>query len=352
MSPLRTRSMKVLREIFGQIPRKGEASLFTITNSNGISLKVTDYGCTIQSILVPDRNGKPGDVVLGFDSLDGYLRDHPYIGTIVGRYANRIANASFVLNGTLYRLAQNHGRNHLHGGIVGFDKVLWEASEFVDGKRAGVTLKYVSHDGEESYPGFLRVSLTYTLNDVNEICLDYLATTDKSTHLNLTNHAYFNLNGAVDKIYDHELMIPAATYVVTDQDLIPTGEIAPVEGSPLDFRIPKLIGRDIDELEDGYDLCYVLEGDGKEPILAARVVHPESGRCLETYTTEPGIQFYSSNFLADLKGKGGIPYRKHLALCLEAQHFPDTPNQPHFPSTLLHPGETYSQRTIYKFSTV
>jgi aldose 1-epimerase len=344
--------MKVIREVFGQIPGAGNASLFTITNSQGMTVKLTDYGCTIQSILVPDREGRPGDVVLGFDSLDGYLQEHPYIGTIVGRYANRIANASFVLEGMMYKLAQNHGRNHLHGGIVGFDKVLWEASEFADQKGAGITLKYVSHDREEGYPGYLRVSLTYTLNDENELCLDYLATTDKSTHLNLTNHAYFNLNGAVEKIYDHELMIPASKYVVTDEDLIPSGEIISVEGTPLDFRTPKLIGRDIGEVEDGYDLCYVLEGDGSEPVLAARVVHPESGRCMETFTTEPGIQFYSSNFLSGLKGKGGILYRKHLALCLEAQHFPDSPNQPHFPTTLLHPGETYTQRTIYKFSTV
>jgi aldose 1-epimerase len=344
--------MKVVREIFGQIPGTGDANLFTITNSNGITLKVTDYGCTIQSILVPDRKDIPGEVVLGFDSLEGYLQAHPYIGTIVGRYANRIANASFILEGAMYKLAQNHGRNHLHGGIRGFDKVLWEASEFADQKGAGVTLKYVSHDGEEGYPGFLRVSLTYTLNDENELCLDYQATTDKSTHLNLTNHAYFNLNNPKTKIYDHELMVPAATYVVTDQDLIPTGEIASVEGGPLDFRTPKLIGRDIDALEDGYDLCYVLDGDGKEPVLAARVVHPESGRCMEVFTTEPGIQFYSSNFLSGLRGKGGILYRKHLALCLEAQHYPDSPNQPHFPSTVLHPRETYTQRTVYKFSTV
>ncbi len=342
--------MKVIREVFGQIPGKGDAILYTITNSNGISLKITDYGCTIQSILVPDKNGKPGDVVLGFDSLEGYLRNHPYIGTIVGRYANRISNASFILGGVQYKLAQNHGRNHLHGGKVGYDKVLWEATEFADKNGVGITMKYVSHDKEEGYPGYLRLSVTYTLNEDNEVCLDYEATTDKTTHLNLTNHSYFNLNGAVAKIYDHELWIPATRYVVTDQDLIPTGEIGSVEGSPLDFRSPKLIGKDIGDLEDGYDLCYVLERDEGEAVLAARVVHPESGRCLETFTTEPGIQLYTSNFLADIKGKSGIPYRKHLALCLEAQHFPDTPNQPDFPSTLLRPGETYKQRTIYKFT--
>jgi aldose 1-epimerase len=342
--------MKVVRENFGQIPGIGDANLYTVTNSNGITLKITDYGCAIQSILVPDKNGKPGDVVLGFDTLGGYLRDHPHIGTIVGRYAGRISDASFILNGNQYRLAKNHGRNHIHGGTVGFGKVLWQASEFADKKGAGITLKYVSHDMEEGYPGFLRLSLTYTLDDDNQVCLDYQATTDKATHINLTNHSYFNLNGAVAEVYDHELWIPSSRYVITDQDLIPTGEIGSVEGSPIDFRSPKLIGKDIHKVDGGFDLCYVLEGDGKEPLLAARVVHPASGRCMETFTTEPGIQFYSSNFLGDIRGKGGTPYRKHLALCLEAQHFPDTPNQPDFPSTILRPGETYKQRTIYKFS--
>ncbi len=342
--------MKVVREIFGHIPGIGDASLFTISNSNGITLRITDYGGTIQSLLVPDRKGNPGDVVLGFDKLDGYLQDHPYIGTLVGRYANRIANARFVIDGTEYRLVQNHGMNHLHGGTIGFDKVLWKASEFAAKNGAGVSLKYESHDMEEGYPGFLRVSVTYTLDDENQVCLDYQATTDKPTHLNLTNHAYFNLNDAVSAVYDHELWIPSSRYVVTDKDLIPTGEIGSAEGGPLDFRSPKPIGKDIHELKDGYDHCYVLDGDGKEPVLAARVIHPDSGRCMETFTTEPGIQLYTSNFLADLTGKGGIPYLKHLALCLETQHFPDSPNQPDFPSTLLRPGEIYKQRTIYKFT--
>ena len=342
--------MKVIREVFGQIPGKGDANLYTVTNSNGVTLKITDYGATIQSILVPDKNGTPGDVVLGFDNLEGYLKNHPYIGTIVGRYAGRISDASFILAGTQYRLAKNHGRNHIHGGKVGFDKVLWQASEFADKKGAGITLEYISHDLEEGYPGFLRVSVTYTLDDDNQVCIDYQATTDKPTHINLTNHSYFNLNGAEARVYDHELWIPASRYVVTDQDLIPTGEIGSVEGGPLDFRSPKLIGKDINEIEGGFDLCYILEGDATEPVLAARVKHPENGRCMETFTTEPGLQFYSSNFLADIRGKKGTPYRKHLALCLEAQHFPDSPNQPDFPSTVLRPGETYRQRTIYKFT--
>ncbi len=346
------KSMKVIREIFGNLPGKADASLYTITNSNDVTLKVSDYGGIIQSILVPDKNGKPGDVVLGFDNLEGYLQDQPYIGTLVGRYAGRIAKGSFVLDGTEYNLARNHGQNHIHGGIVGFDKVLWQASEFANKKGAGVTLKYISHDMEEGYPGFLRVSVSYTLDDENQVCLDYQASTDKATHLNLTNHAYFNLNGAAAEIYDHELMIASSAYVVTDHDLIPTGEIGSVEGSPLDFRVPKLIGKDIHEVEGGFDHCYVLEGDGKEPLLAARVVHQESGRVMETYTTEPGVQFYSSNFLAGITGRGGIPYRKHLALCLETQHYPNSPNIPGFPLTILRPGKTYNQRTIYKFTTL
>jgi aldose 1-epimerase len=344
--------MKVVREVFGHIPGKGEANLYSITNSNGLTLKLSDYGCTILSILVPDRHGQTDDVVLGFEGLEGYLQDHPYIGTIIGRYANRISNASFELDGMLYQLARNHGQHHLHGGVVGFDKVLWEASAFADQKGAGIRLQHESHDLEEGYPGSPRVEVTYTLDDENQVCIDYQATTDKATHLNLTNHAYFNLNGASAEIYDHELWIPAARYVVTDRELIPTGEIGSVEGSPLDFRVPKQIGKDIREVEGGYDLCYVLEGDGKEPVPAAKVVHHETGRCMEAFTTEPGIQLYTSNFLSGLLGKGGIPYRKHLALCLEAQHFPDTPNQPEFPSTVLRPGETYRQRTLYKFSNV
>jgi aldose 1-epimerase len=343
-------SMKVIQEIFGKLPGAGDANLYTITNSNGITLRISDYGGIIQSILVPDKYGKLDDVVLGFDSLEGYLKDHPYVGTLVGRYANRISKGRFVLDGTEYELTLNHGFNHIHGGHAGFDKVLWQASEFADKKGAGITLEYISHDMEEGYPGFLRVSVSYTLDDENRVCLDYRATTDEATPINLTNHAYFNLNGAAAEIYDHELMIPASKYVVTDQDLIPTGEIRSVEGSPLDFRVPKLIGKDIHEVEGGFDHCYVLDGAGREPELAARVIHRESGRAMETFTTEPGVQFYSSNFLADIIGRGGTKYRKHLALCLETQHFPDSPNHPNFPSTILRPGEIYTQRTIYKFS--
>lgn len=341
--------MKVTREVFGQMPDTREASCFTAINSGGLILKVSDYGGIIQSIQVPDRQGRLADVVLGFDNLKGYLQDHPYIGTLVGRYANRIAKGTFTLGGTEYTLARNNGPNHLHGGLMGFDKVLWDASEFADSKGAGVTLTYLSHDMEEGYPGNLRVQVTFTLDEDNQVCIDYKATTDQPTPLNLTHHAYFNLGGGSSPVYDHELMINSDRYLVTDQDLIPTGEIRSVEGNPLDFRKPKQIGKDIEEVEGGFDHCYVLEGKGTEPEFAARVHHTGSGRTMEVYTTEPGMQFYSSNFLEGITGKGGQAYGKHQALCLETQHYPDSPNHPEFPETVLKPGMTYSQRTIYKF---
>jgi aldose 1-epimerase len=345
--------MKVTREVFGLLPdRNREASCFTAVNSAGVILKVCDFGGIIQSIRVPDKNGAFADVVLGFDSLDGYLQDHPYIGTLVGRYANRIAAGRFTLDGTEYRLARNNGKNHLHGGSVGFDKVLWDSSEFADSKEAGVTLNYFSYDMEEGYPGNLKVRVTFTLDEENRVIIDYRATTDKPTPLNLTHHAYFNLGGESSPIYDHELTIRSDRYLVSGRDLIPTGEIRPVEGSPMDFRTPKPIGADIGKVSGGYDHCYVLEGDGKTAGLAARVDHPASGRSMEVLTTEPGIQFYSSNFLEGISGKGGQVYGKHQALCLETQHYPDSPNHPEFPDTILRPGETYTQTTIYKFLTL
>lgn len=342
--------MKVTREVFGQLPDNGEASLFTVSNSNGLTLKISNYGGIIQSIQAPGKNGEMADMVLGFDNLDAYLQDHPYIGTLVGRYAGRIAGGVFTLDGTEYQLIQNNGRNHLHGGSAGFDKVLWEASEFADKKGAGVTLTYLSHDMEEGYPGNLKARVTFTLDDDNQVCLDYQATTDKPTPLNLTHHAYFNLNGGSSPVYDHELMIASDRYVAGDSELIPTGEICSLEGSSLDFRTSKPIGADIDKVEGGFDHCYVLGENSKISHAVARVVHPESGRIMEVFTTEPGVVFYSSNFLEGLTGKGGQPYGKHQALCLEAQHYPDSPNHAEFPSTILRPGETYTQKTIYKFS--
>ncbi len=342
--------MKVHKEVFGQIPGSGEASLFSVSNENGIVLRVSDYGASVQAILVPDKKGISGDVVLGFDTLAGYLQEHPYIGTIVGRYANRIAGGRFTIDGKEYRLAQNHGQNHIHGGALGFDKVLWEAEDFADREGAGVSLSYFSHDMEEGYPGNLQVRITYTLDEDNRVVIDYKATCDRPTHLNLTNHSYFNLSGSPEKIHDHEMTINASEYVVADSDGIPTGEIRSVEGSLLDLRQPKRIGDVIEKLEGGFDHCYVLGGDGTDPVMAARVFHPASGRVMETFTTEPGIQFYSGNFLGGIRGKEAADYNVNNALCLEAQHYPDSPNHPEFPSTLLSPGETYRQQTIYKFS--
>ncbi|HEC42795.1 MAG TPA: galactose mutarotase [Bacteroides sp.] len=342
--------MKVSREVFGQLPDNGEAYLFTAVNPAGLQLKISNYGGIIQSIFVPGKNGEFADVVLGFDNLAGYIGNQAFIGTLVGRFANRIAGGRFSLDGKEYRLAQNHGENHLHGGLKGYDKVLWDATEFADDKGAGVTLTYLSHDMEEGYPGNLKLRVTFTLDKDNQVCIDYKATTDKATPLNLTHHAYFNLGGGSLPIYDHELMIESDQYVECDKDLIPTGEIVSVDGSPLDFRIQKSIGSAIEKQEGGFDHCYVLGEDNEDPGFTARVLHPESGRVMEVLTTEPGMQFYSSNFLEGVQGKGGQTYKKHQALCLETQHFPDSPNQPGFPDTILRPGETYTQKTIYKFS--
>jgi aldose 1-epimerase len=341
--------MKVDTALFGRISSKEDAQLFTLQNSRGITVKLTNFGGAIVSILVPDRKGKVEDIVLGFDSLEGYLAEHPYIGTLVGRYANRIANGKFNLDGREYRLAQNNGKNHLHGGLKGYDKVLWNFSQYADSDRAGVLMSYMSFDMEEGYPGNLKVDVHFSLNESNELSIEYCATTDKNTHVNLTHHGYFNLSGAKKTIHDHEIQINASQYVETDNELIPTGRIIKLKGGPLDFRKMKSIGTEIARLENGYDHCYIIDRKKEGPELAAIVYHSPSGRKVELYTTEPAVQFYSSNFLSGLKGKGNINYRKHLALCLEAQHYPDSPNHPHFPSTLLKPDEIYKQTTIHKF---
>ncbi len=343
-------SMKATREVFGLMPDTTEAFLFTVSNSSGTVVRISNYGGIIQSIRVPDKNGEMDDVVLGFDELGGYLGEHPYIGTLVGRYANRIRGGIFRLEETEYQLERNNGNNHLHGGLKGFDRVLWEAAEFADHKGAGVNLTYLSHDMEEGYPGNLKVSVTFTLDEENRLCLDYKAGTDKPCPVNLTHHVYFNLGGGSLPVYDHMLTIPADRYVVSDEELIPTGEIRKLAGSPLDFRKPKKIGAGLDKVPGGFDHCYALGGDGSQVSLAARVVHPGSGRVMEMFTTEPGVQFYSSNFLEGIRGKEGKMYGKHQALCLEAQHYPDSPNHPHFPDTVLKPGETYTQKTIYRFA--
>lgn len=335
--------------------------LFTLTNDQGMTVKVTNYGAIITSIVVPDRNGKLADIALGYGTVAGYINaiDRPYFGAIVGRYGNRIAKGQFVLDGETYTLATNNGKNHLHGGNFGFDKVVWDAKPVSAAGWSGVELNYLARDGEEGYPGNLSVKVLYKLADNNKLTIEYHATTDKATPINLTQHTYFNLKGEGEgEILDHELFLNAKEYTPVDVDLIPTGELAPVAGTPFDFTTPKTIGRDIGqdhqqlEFGLGYDHNFVLLGDEGTMKLAARVYEPTSGRVLEIHTEEPAIQFYSGNFLnGSLRGKSGKPYVHRGGFCLETQHYPDSPNQPEFPSTILRPGEQYQTKTVFTFST-
>jgi aldose 1-epimerase len=328
---------------------------YTLANSKGMTVKIINYGGIITDIIVPDRNGEKGDVVLGYDSLSGYLqKGNPYFGALVGRYGNRIANAKFVLDGKAYALSANDHGNTLHGGIKGFDKVIWDAKQ----EDNSLVLTYDSKDMEEGFPGNLHVQVVYTVTDDNELKIDYTATTDKSTPINLTNHSYFNLSaGKSETIDDHELMINADRYTIVDDNLIPTGKLPEVKGTPMDFTKLKKIGRDLAAVPGaapgGYDHNYVLNKTGDEMGLAARVYDSASGRVMEVSTTQPGVQFYSGNFLdGTLTGtRHGAKYVKHAGFCLETQHFPDSPNQPDFPSSILKPGETYHQATTFKFST-
>jgi aldose 1-epimerase len=313
------------------------------------------YGAILTELHVADRNGKLEDVVLGFDNLKDYLAGHPMFGATVGRVANRIAKGKFTLDGKEYRLAVNSGPNSIHGGRKGFDKVVWRAETLTKPDGVAVQLNYRSPDGEEGYPGNLSTTVTYTLTNENELKITYAATTDKPTPVNLTNHSYFNLSGVKDgDVLGHELMLAADEYTPADATLIPTGEIRPVRGTPLDFTRPTPIGARIAELKPtlgGYDHNFVLRGGGKSLVLAARVYDPKSGRVMEMFTTEPAVQLYTANFLdGKRKGKGGVAYGKHQGLCLEAQHFPDSVNHPNFPSIILRPGGTYTQTTVYKFS--
>jgi aldose 1-epimerase len=341
----------VRKSSFGKLPDGTAVDLYTLANANGLVAKVANYGTIITELHVPDRRGELGDVVLGFDNLARYLKGHPYFGCTVGRVANRIAKGRFTLDGQTYALAINDGPNHLHGGFKGFDKVVWKAERQTG---AGVKFSYNSPDGEEGYPGTLAVAVTMTLTDANELRLDYLATTDKPTPVNLTNHSYFNLAGDGD-VGDHELMIAADRYTPSDSALIPTGEVKPVKGTPLDFTTPRPIGSRFAQVHTspvGYDHNYVLNAGGKDLALAARIYGPASGRVMEVHTTQPGVQLYTANFLdGSLTGKRGVVYRQHSAFCLETQHFPDSVNQPTFPSVILRPGQTYDHTTVHKFST-
>lgn len=325
---------------------------YTLTNASGMIVKLINYGATVTDIITLDKTQARGNVVLGFDSLSGYLQNgNPYFGCIVGRYGNRIANGKFTVDGKTYTLAKNNNGQSLHGGLKGFDKVVWTAS--VEGDNA-VKFTYLSKDGEEGYPGNLNVAVTYTLTNDNELKIDYSATTDKATPVNLTNHSYFNLSAGADStILGHELVLKADSFTAVNKVLIPTGKNPPVAGTPMDFNTAKLIGKDIAQVDGGYDHNYVLSKKGNDLGLAATVYHAGSGRFMEVFTTEPGIQFYSGNFLnGTLKHtRDGKAYIKHAGLCLETQHFPDSPNQPAFPNTILKPGETYHYTTVYKFST-
>lgn len=332
---------------------------YTLTNANGMEVKLITYGGTITSIRVPDKDGNFDNVVLGFDNLADYETRSPFFGAIIGRYGNRIANATFDLEGETYTLAANNGVNSLHGGVLGYDNVVWTAETVESDAGVGVSLSYLSPDGEEGYPGNLSITVVYTLTDANEIRIDYTATTDAATVVNLTNHSYFNLAGdGSGSIDDHLITINADAYTPVDATLIPTGELAPVEGTAFDLRQPTRIGDGIRSEEEqmllgrGYDHNFVLnratEGDLE---MAATVTEPTSGRTMEVWTTEPGIQFYSGNFLdGTLIGSAGEMYRQGDGFCLETQHFPDSPNQPDFPSTVLQPGDTYQTTTVYKFS--
>jgi aldose 1-epimerase len=340
---------QVRKSSFGKLPDDTAVDLYTLENANGLVAKVTNYGTIISELHVPDRDGKYGDVVLGFDNLEQYLKGHPCFGCTVGRVANRIAKGRFTLDGKTYTLAVNNGPNHLHGGLEGFDKKVWKAEPQ---QGAAVKFTYISPDGEEGYPGTLTAAVTMTLTDDNGLRLDYHAITDKPTPVNLTNHSYFNLAGCGDAL-QHELILAADYYTPSDSTLIPTGEIKPVRGTPMDFTRPHPIGSRFSQVHavpPGYDHNYVLNGGGKGLALAARVCEPESGRVMEVHTTEPGVQLYTANFLdGSLTGKGGIVYRQHAAFCLETQHFPDAVNQPRFPSVILRPGQIYRQTTDFKF---
>jgi aldose 1-epimerase len=344
----------VQKSPFGTTADGTPVDLYTLTNGKGMTAKVITYGALLTELDVPDKDGKMADVVLGFDDLKGYLAGHPYFGATVGRVGNRIAKGKFTLDGKEYKLATNNGPNSLHGGNRGFDKVVWKASVVSMGPEPSVRFTYKSPDGEEGYPGTLEAAVTYTLTADNAVRLTYEATTDKPTPVNLTNHSYFNLAGhASGDIMGHELTLDADKYTPTDATLIPTGKIESVKGTPLDFTMPTLIGKRIGDLKGepgGYDHNFVLS-PRKELARAAVVREPKSGRIMEVLTTEPGIQFYTGNFLdGSNKGKGGAVYKKNQAFCLETQHFPDSVNHPEFPSTILTPGKVYKSETVYRFS--
>ena len=343
--------MPFKRESVGKTPDGHVVDRYTLVNENGLRVAIFTYGATITTVEVPDRNGQMENVVLSLDSLQDYFRGHPYFGSTVGRYANRIAKGTFRLLGKEYKLATNDGPNHLHGGRRGFDKAVWNAETFEGPDAVSAIFTHDSPDGDEGYPGKLATKATYSLTNTNKLLIELAAITDAPTIVNLTNHAYWNLAGASRDVLEHELMLNADGYLPVDTDLIPLGEIRKVEGTPMDFTRPHTIGSRIAQVEGGYDHCYVINRDEgeKTPILAARVVDPASGRAMEMYTSQPGVQFYSGNFLDGTLHRGKTPLAKHFGFCLETQHFPNSPNHSSFPTTRLMPGEVYRHTTIHRF---
>lgn len=353
---------KLKKESFGKLPDGTEVDSYTLTNKNGVEVKITNYGATVTSIKAPDRNGKFDDVTLGYDSIDGYLAKNPHMGSLAGRYANRIGKGEFKLGGKTITLAKNNGPNHLHGGPNGFYKQLWKATDVSSKEGIAVRMTYLSKDGEENYPGNLEATVTYTLTEQNELKIEYSATTDKETVVNLTNHSYFNLAGAGNgDILGHQMKINAKQTTPVDSTMIPTGKFADVAGTPFDFSKLTAIGARINDPHEqivigkGYDHNFVLNTDGldkngKLGVQAVEVYEPTTGRVMEVFTDQPGVQLYTANFLdGTIIGKGGKTYPRRGAFCLETQHYPDSPNKPNFPSTVLKPGEKYQTTTIYKF---
>ncbi len=343
--------MNITKSDFGFLPDGQAVKRFELDNGKGVTAALSSYGATVISLRMPDRDGSSAEITLGFDDLRGYLGDHPYFGVTVGRFANRIAGGEFTLQGRRYCLYKNDGENHLHGGQKGFDKKLWHGIPFQENGSVGVRFSLVSHHLEEGYPGNLQVTTAFTLTDENQLIIEYNAITDKPTPINLTNHTYWNLRGdGTGPVYDHELTLYADHYLPVDNRLIPTGELAPVAGTPFDFRERKKIGKDI-KTANGYDHCFVINQNGTDsPMPAARLRHPESGRTMTVFATQPGIQLYTGNFLDGIAGRDGKTYEKHGALCLETEGFPDAVNQTKFPSAVLEPGKRYSESTIYRFS--
>jgi aldose 1-epimerase len=345
---MKTAKNLVTKKEWGEVDGK-KVYLFSLENKNGTIVTISNYGGTVTSFVTKDKNGNASSIVVGFDSLQSYLQQPPYFGALIGRYGNRVGNAKFTLDGVTYKLAANNGKNHLHGGLKGFDKVVWDARVPNDSVPS-LTLKYLSKDGEEGYPGNLNVTVQYTLTNDDGLEIEYNAETDKATPVNLTNHSYFNLTGDVSNtILNHSLMIDADHYTPVDSTLVPTGEIKSVKGTPFDFTTAKKIGRDIDSVKGGYDHNWVLNKKDTSLQKVAELSDSVSGRTLEVYTTQPGLQFYTGNFLdGKFINRDGKPLNLHTALCLETQHFPDSPNKPNFPSTILRPGEKYHEVTIYK----